>query len=184
MTRRRLQVTIAEVKCFLFFLKQICTHCTRGLGPLLHADLLQIYQASGSSIPPQVFSIGLRSGVWPGRSRTFEMLVKLCSYSSCLGSHELSQLLFLEGRRLLPKICNTSSSILSPINAVPFAIRHSKAWCFHSHSHFLHCTFLLCTIIIGICFVCFPGFSSLILQYTRFVLHRLTDFCFGIFWIS
>lgn len=49
---------------------------------------------------------------------------------------------------------------------------------------FLHCTFLLCTIIIGICSVFFPGFSSLILQYTRFVLHRLTDFCFGIVWIS
>lgn len=128
---------------------QICTHCTRGLGPLLHADLLQIYQASGSSIPPQVF---YWTHIWSLARpiQDFEMLVKLCSYSSYPGNHDLSQLLFLREGDCCPKSAthlqaSSLQSMRSPLQkGTP---KHVST----PTPIFLHCTFL-CTKIIEICF--------------------------------
>ena len=47
---------------FPVVLDQVCTHCSRDFGPLLHTDLLQILQVSGLSLgntdfqpPPKIF---------------------------------------------------------------------------------------------------------------------------------
>ena len=48
---------------FPVVLDQVCTHCSRDFGPLLHTDLLQILQVSGLSLgntdfqlPPKIFN--------------------------------------------------------------------------------------------------------------------------------
>ncbi|MEQ2250530.1 hypothetical protein ILYODFUR_001767 [Ilyodon furcidens] len=47
---------------FPVVLDEVCTHCSRDYGPLLHTDLLQILQVSGRSLgntnfqlPPKIF---------------------------------------------------------------------------------------------------------------------------------
>lgn len=172
----------------MFSILQVCTHCTRGLGPLLHADLLQIFQASGSLLATQSFRSlhrisGLRSGVWRVQSRTLKCLLCFAATPSCPGSHDLSQLLFLREGDCCPKspihsfmhpLCNQRS------RPFPFAKRHPKEWCFHPHlffplyiliMHNNHRNQLFCWFFI-------------FLQNTRFVLDRLIDFCFWILWKS
>ena len=53
---------ITEIYTFPVVLDQVCTHCSRDFGPLLHTDLLLILQVLGLSLgntdfqlPPKIF---------------------------------------------------------------------------------------------------------------------------------
>ena len=53
---------VVRYQTFPVVLDQVCTHCSKDFGPLLHMDLLQILQVSGLSLcnmdfqlPPKIF---------------------------------------------------------------------------------------------------------------------------------
>ncbi|MED6234279.1 hypothetical protein ATANTOWER_026008 [Ataeniobius toweri] len=80
---------------FPVVLDEVCTHCSRDFGPLLHTDLLHILQASGLSLgntdfqlPPKIFNW---AQVWrlARHSRTLRYFLQshyLVALAVCFGS--------------------------------------------------------------------------------------------------
>ena len=126
---------------FPVLLNQVCAHCSRDFGPLLHTDLFQIFQATRSFSSLQRFSIGFRSGDWLGHSRTLKCFLRshsLVALAVCFGSLSCWKTqprpifnALTEGRRLLPKISRyMAPSILPSLRCsrpVPFAEKHPQS---------------------------------------------------------
>ncbi|MEQ2290038.1 hypothetical protein AMECASPLE_039270 [Ameca splendens] len=123
---------------FPVVLDQVCTHCSRDFGPVLHTDLLQILQVSELSLSNmdfqllQRFSIGFRYGDWLGHSRTLRCFLwshSLVVLAVCFGSLSIFNVL-TERRRLLAEISRyMAPSILPSIRCsrpLPFAENISK----------------------------------------------------------
>ncbi len=129
---------------FPVVLDQVCTHCSRDFGPLLHTCLLQIFQVLWSFSSLHRFSIGFRSGDWLGHSRTLKCFLRshsLVTLAVCLGSLSCWKTqprpifnALTEGRRLLTKILlYMAPSILPSIwcsRPVPFAEKHAQSMMF------------------------------------------------------
>ncbi|MED6243037.1 hypothetical protein ATANTOWER_013959 [Ataeniobius toweri] len=77
-------------------LDEVCTHCSRDFGPLLHTDLLQILQVSGVSMGNMDYYIPTKISSWVWRSedrlvhsrilRCFLRSHSLVALAVCLGS--------------------------------------------------------------------------------------------------
>ncbi len=133
---------------FPVVLEQVCTHCSRDFGPLLHTGLLQIFQVLGRFSSLHRFSIGFRSGDWLGHSGTLKCFLRshsLLALAVCLGSLSCWKTqprpifnAFTEGRRLLAKILlYMAPTILPSIRCsrpVPFAEKHPQSMMFPPHA--------------------------------------------------
>ncbi len=129
---------------FPVVLEQVCTHCSRDFGPLLHTGLLQIFQVLGRFSSLHRFSIGFRSGDWLGHSRTLKCFLQrhfLVALAVCLGSLSCWKTqprpifnALTEGRRLLAKILLCMALTILPSircsRPVPFAEKHPQSMMF------------------------------------------------------
>ncbi len=129
---------------FPVVLEQVCTHCSRDFGPLLHTGLLQIFQVLGRFSSLHRFSIGFRSGDWLGHSGTLKCFLRshsLVALAVCLGSLSCWKTqprpifnALIEGRRLLAKILLYMAPTILPLircsRPVPFAEKHPQSMMF------------------------------------------------------
>ncbi len=111
---------------------QVCTHCSRDFGPLLHTGLLQIFQV-----------FGFRTGDWLGHSRTLKCFLQshsLVALAVCLRSLSCWKTqprpvfnALTEGRSLLGKILRYMPPTFPSIRCsrpVPFAEKHPQSMMF------------------------------------------------------
>jgi len=184
---------------------EVCTHCSRDFGPLLHTDLLQILKVPGLSMTfssLQRFSIGFRSGDWLGHSRTLRCFLRslsLVALAVCFRSWSCWKTqprpifnALTERRRLLAKISRyMAPSMIIDAHEVRSCIEPRPREIDHLELLFSNdCTNCCCLILTKLLAYCSVANPSLVLVYNSIpdALTRLSSLghCgeVGVFWLS